>query len=765
MKTLIIFALLSTVIYGVKSHSTEVSNYYINGIRTSLDQAINSALHISLEVRVGQIRNLYNSTHGTGSDLLESANQTFDWNDFYNQDGDVDLENESQKVIRKYLSHPEITREKTVVVSKYASEFKSILQGNGDINEYFKKINRIINNYSSGGSFINEHRLMSSINHQIVSFDKLIAAIGSHYFNSELTYFAPTSVEILDINKMLSTLNAPTNDNKGINIIAHSQGNLFANRLLDAFNQPDRVKLLSVATPDEKVYGEETGKGYITLREDLVANAFIGEVPKNATHYPESFWAKYNISYPINFFNVAYNKITEIKDVRSRNIDVYGDLWGHDLSKVYLHIDTNGDSLSKKFIVESYRDNHDILASTLNHTVGCCGTGGSDGITEELEKLKFNDYSTSNMSLSESIVARGEEFSVYVTQSYSGTQTDSELSSARVGYFCSDDNKWDDGDYYLDYDISSLGSDDLSHDERETLTIPSGECNTGYILAVANYDNRIDESDKSNNVSYTPITITGGSVGNQPNDYSTSNIRLSKSTVERGEEFSVYVTQSYSGSKTDGELPSSYVGYFCSDDKKWDNKDHYLDRDSSSLGSDDLSHNERETLTIPPSECKTGYILAVANYNDRIDEDDKSNNVSYTPITIKDGSNSGDQGDVYISSESVSEPVLNAGGRYKFYARQYYRGNVKDSSLDNPKLEYYLSKDTKLSSDDEYLGRDYSSIGSDDKYDTESFYWTVPNNPDVGLFYILFVADADDDIKENNESNNVEYVQIVITDL
>lgn len=630
---LLISMVASPICFGV-----DVSNYYINGVNTSLDGATKSADKVSTETGLDGVAVLYNSTASTQYpitgivvDLIESANMVFNWDDFYSDD-EVNNEIKSREIWSTYSQHPDRTEKMDVVVFKYAHQYTQALTNGDNVNSFMGDL---------GSLYFKADRDVIRDIGNIVDFQKLVGVVGAYFHKSEtFDYFAQDTQEYFDINNMLIRLNGDIDKDRGINIIAHSQGNLFANRLLDAFNQPNRVKLLSVATPDKKIYGELEGSGYTTLREDRVASVFVGEPPRNTTNFSDEYWASFE---PPESSTVLVEPIP----VKEKNEQTYryindrtglevGDSLGHLFIPAYMHSSEGEDSESKKFIVTTFKENYDVLKSKTVDELGYYGTGGAD-LSHEIEALREFEY----------------------------------------------------------------------------------------------------------------------------NDYSTSETRLSTSTVERGEAFSVYTIQSYFGNKTDDELPSSRVGYYCSDDKYWDSKDHYLDRDSSSIGSDDLSDNERETLTIPNSHCNTGYILAVANYDDRIDESDKLNNVSYAPITIEENTSSDNQGDVYIQSPTVSDSILRVGTEYRLRSRQCYSGDQTRSQLGAVRMRYYISNDPYYSSDDDYLGFDDSTIGSDDECDTESLYWT-PESSDKGTKYILFYADKGRDVDESAEDNNVKWVAVAI---
>ncbi len=82
-------------------------------------------------------------------------------------------------------------------------------------------------------------------------------------------------------------------------------------------------------------------------------------------------------------------------------------------------------------------------------------------------------------------------------------------------------------------------------------------------------------------------------------------------------------------------------------------------------------------------------------------------------------------------------------------------------NCDSSKLRYYFSNDNALSSDDQSLGSDNVNSLDNGEISNEDKNITIPNVQE-GTYFILFVADADEEIEESNESNNVTAVAIII---
>jgi hypothetical protein len=118
--------------------------------------------------------------------------------------------------------------------------------------------------------------------------------------------------------------------------------------------------------------------------------------------------------------------------------------------------------------------------------------------------------------------------------------------------------------------------------------------------------------------------------------------------------------------------------------------------------------------------------------------------------------------DIVVTNISVSSSNLNAGDNLTVSADQYYSGGRTVNELPNIDLGYYLSSDCNFSSDDVFLAEDNSSIGSDDIFDNETEVVTIPSTTESGNYFIIFVADHNNDINESNENNNTLCHNVVI---
>jgi pimeloyl-ACP methyl ester carboxylesterase len=125
------------------------------------------------------------------------------------------------------------------------------------------------------------------------------------------------------------------------------------------------------------------------------------------------------------------------------------------------------------------------------------------------DDVKTYDFYLSNASLSKTSIQAGGKVTARVDVNYSGNVLDADMSSVNTGYYLSSNSNFDSNDKLLDDDSSSLGSDDTSDSENQTLSIPKNlSSGIYYILFVTDYNNRFNETNENNNIKYVQMNIT-----------------------------------------------------------------------------------------------------------------------------------------------------------------------------------------------------------------------------------------------------------------
>jgi len=175
--------------------------------------------------------------------------------------------------------------------------------------------------------------------------------------------------------------------------------------------------------------------------------------------------------------------------------------------------------------------------------------------------------------------------------------------------------------------------------------------------------------------------------------------------------------------------------------------------------------DEDEVLTIP-SSTQPGiyYILFIADFDEQFPEINETNNITYQSFTVTSVAVSDD---FYVGDISISKSSAVAGEIIDASCIQLYSGIKLKSQLNSSKLGYYLSNNTTFEpSVDILLATDESDLGSDNLTSVEDASFAIPHGTSIGTYYILFVADYNNQFAEGNELNNVRYKQLsVVVDM
>lgn len=316
----------------------------------------------------------------------------------------------------------------------------------------------------------------------------------------------------------------------------------------------------------------------------------------------------------------------------------------------------------------------------------------------------------------------------------------------KVAYFLSDDCTFDGYgiDEYLDFSNSSGNANNPIDLEIEELTLPQGTPPGTYnILIVADWEDRVYETNENNNVACLTITIPGNSISE---DFYIEDPYLDSTIALRGTNFEFGCIQAYIGCAPDDQ--DVRLGYYLSDDCVWDNNDSLLRTDLSTLDRtspiDGESSSWNIPATYPPGDY---YLLFVADHDLVYTESVESNNVACLPFSIRADD------DLWITNPILFPDTAAQGDSILVQCNQNYFGAVSNSIF--PDVGFYLSSDCQLDNNDLLLGSSESELNASLNSETEAIYVTIPGNAPNGDQYILFVADHNGEFSEGDESNNV----------
>lgn len=161
-----------------------------------------------------------------------------------------------------------------------------------------------------------------------------------------------------------------------------------------------------------------------------------------------------------------------------------------------------------------------------------------------------------------------------------------------------------------------------------------------------------------------------------------------------------------------------------------------------------------------PSDClgtvssnSATYTGAIAGqlYYIVVDADDGSGSAYDLVVTCPVSSSTDD---LTLSNGSITQNQVVPGNTIDVSVDQMYSGSELNDNLPGFVLNYYLSTDCNVSPDDILLGTDNSELGTDQTTETETATLVVPEGTAQGNYYVLCLADANQDMLESNEGNN-----------
>ena len=277
--------------------------------------------------------------------------------------------------------------------------------------------------------------------------------------------------------------------------------------------------------------------------------------------------------------------------------------------------------------------------------------------------------------------------------------------------------------------------------ESETLTLSSNVSGRKYLLWVADTTGRVRESNETNNVAFRAINILPKD--SQP-DLTIDNLSV-PSSGSAGSRFSLSYKINNLGKNTAG---FNYTRFYLSKDKTFGTDDTYIGLDYvRSLGAGSSRTESFSTTLRRTLAAGDYYLIAKADDTNRVKESDETNNITVTSSTIKI---TGAQPDLRVTSQYAPSSAY---GGSSISVRSWVR-NDGSGTAGSSTLKYYLSDDTKFDANDTLLGSD--AVGSLSARRSSYFSETLKLGDNVsGQKYILFVADADKEVDESNEDNNV----------
>ncbi|QLE00117.1 T9SS type A sorting domain-containing protein [Galbibacter sp. BG1] len=253
------------------------------------------------------------------------------------------------------------------------------------------------------------------------------------------------------------------------------------------------------------------------------------------------------------------------------------------------------------------------------------------------------------------------------------------------------------------------------------------------------------------------------------------------------------------------EVDDPVVGFYLSNDQTFDSNDILLETEDVSDLDPYESDDEGEQVPLPSNvNSDYYYILVVADPFNSVYESDENNNTASAAITIgnpaeddgdddnddggdsdddsdnedsddgddsdnddDDGDDSDNDGDDYdgadliFASAFIEENDLQStpGSRITI---EYALGNNGNEDAEEFNVGFFISNNTTLSEDDQFLENDNIGNVEVDEIEDENDQITLPNSLSSGTYYIILKADVDNSVEETNENNNTIALAIEI---
>jgi subtilase family serine protease len=331
---------------------------------------------------------------------------------------------------------------------------------------------------------------------------------------------------------------------------------------------------------------------------------------------------------------------------------------------------------------------------------------------------------------------------------YITNQGNTTAAYSSVGYYLSTNTTLDANDQLLSSSYGGQLTTNYPTYRSVTTNVPPGTApGTYYILFAADYQNVVSESNETNNVSATTVTIVAPNV-----DLIVSQASLSSYSMSAGTTISASASVYNQGNTA---AASSNVGYYISLDATLSSGDVLLGTSTGGALSAGANNYPTASLTIPTAATPgTYYILFAADYLNQVTESSETNNVRSVAITVVAPSIDLVIQSAYLNSTTTTAGTTISGG--------HYITNLGNTTAPSSNVGYYLSTDATFSSNDVLLGTSTGGALVASNSATRYPTLTIPTGTAAGSYYVLFVADYQNAVAETNENNNVSSTTLTI---
>ena len=236
-------------------------------------------------------------------------------------------------------------------------------------------------------------------------------------------------------------------------------------------------------------------------------------------------------------------------------------------------------------------------------------------------------------------------------------------------------------------------------------------------------------------------------------DLAVDSVRVNKTSVKSGDTVQVTLKRSNKGDKNSAVFNH---GIYLSRDRTITTSDRSLANLRATSMIAGASRTFSQLVTIPKNTTPGNYYIGyIVDTGKNIREKSETNNTGYTAITVVKPSVL----DLAVDFVGVDKRSVKAGDSILVDCQRSNKGNERSSAFDHG---IYLSKDRTINSRDKQLlklGRLSMGAGA---LINSSYKVTIPKDTTPGIYYVGYILDIGDIIRETNESNNTGSTQIEV---
>ena len=315
--------------------------------------------------------------------------------------------------------------------------------------------------------------------------------------------------------------------------------------------------------------------------------------------------------------------------------------------------------------------------------------------------------------------------------------------ASKTGYYLSTNTTLDSGDVLLGFrSVPAIPAGGTSAGSA-SVVIPAGTtAGTYYVIAVADYDNSVSETNETNNTAVSGLIRIGP-------DLVESSASVSPTG---GAGLPVTVTDTVKNQGL-GDAPASTTGFYLSNSVVFTTAAQLIGTRPVPALPAGTSNTASTTVTLPSNLAPGNYyVFASADYNNQVAETFESNNNSFGQL-VKVGPD--------LTVTTFSPPASIAVGATaqvnSVVANQ--GGGVAAAST----LRVYLSTNQTLDSADVPVGSRTVALLNPGQSDIGAVTITIPTGTTAGSYFLIAVADDGNVVPETNETNNTRVVAVTVT--